>query len=301
MRARLATYLVPREVIFLRSATAQRDGEGAPARVARVGADPDMSHETFDVTVRGVRLRVASRGEGEPILLINGVGVSLGVWGPLARRLRGRRILSFDAPGIGGSQPSRRPMRLPELADLTRDLIAELGYERLDVLGHSMGGMVALELAHRAPEQVGRLVLCNTAAGLPIVPALNPLAYGAVLTPFRSRLLVSAAAGGRTARDPALTKTMADSRPDRPSWTGLWRQLYATPGWSGWPWLHRVSHPTLVVAGSKDPLIPAANSRLLAWRMPNATLRIVDGGGHMLAIDQPEELAELIEAFALNN
>jgi pimeloyl-ACP methyl ester carboxylesterase len=258
-----------------------------------------VSHETFDVTVRGTRLRVASRGDGEPILLINGVGVSLGVWGPLARRLKGRRSISFDAPGIGGSETPRRPMRLPALADVTRDLIAELGYEQLDVLGHSMGGMVALELAHRAPDQVRRLVLCNTAAGLPIVPALNPLAYGAVVTPFRSRLLVSAAAGGRTASDPVLTKKMADSRADRPSWSGLWRQLYATPGWTGWPWLHSVEHPTLVVAGAKDPLIPAVNSRLLAWRMPNATLRIVDGGGHMLAIDQPDELGGLIEEFAL--
>jgi pimeloyl-ACP methyl ester carboxylesterase len=257
-----------------------------------------MSHERFDVTVQGTRLRVATRGEGTPILLINGVGANLSIWGPLARQMPDRRVISFDAPGIGGSDAPRRPMRLPALADLTRDLIAELGYDRIDVVGHSLGGMIALELAHRSPERVRRLVLCNTAPGLPLLLSPNPLAYAAVFTPLRSRLLVSAAAGGRTARDPALTEKMASNRTDRPSWTGLLRQLYAAPGWSSWPWLHRIQHQTLVVVGSEDPLILPANSRLLAWRMPNATLRTVPGGGHLLSLDQPEAFAQLIDEFA---
>jgi poly(3-hydroxyoctanoate) depolymerase len=256
-----------------------------------------MTHDTTHLTIHGTRLRVATRGEGEPILLINGVGVTLSVWGPLARRLVGRRTISFDAPGIGGSDSPRRPLRLPALADLTRDLIVEMGYEQIDVVGHSMGGMIAQELVHRWPDCVRRLVLCNTAAGLPIIPPLNPLPYLSVATPFRSQLLVAAAAGGRTARDPVLTKKMAGTRADRPSWSGLWQQLYAAPGWSSWPWLHRLRHPTLVVAGGKDPLIPAANSHLLAWRMPNATLRIVPGGGHLLSVDQPDVLGELIQDF----
>jgi poly(3-hydroxyoctanoate) depolymerase len=258
-----------------------------------------MSLERFDVTVHGVRLRVATRGEGEPILLVNGVGANLSIWGPLARHLRGRRTISFDAPGMGGSAAPVRPMRLPALADLTRDLVAELGYQQVDVLGHSMGGMISLELAHRSPETVRRLVLCNTAPSAPGVPSLNPLAFAAVVTPVRSPLLVAAAAGGRSARDPELKRTQTEAgRANRPSWGGLLRQLYAAPGWTSWPWLHRVGHETLVVAGSKDPLIPCANSRLLAWRMPNATLRIVPGGGHLLSLDQPDLLAELVDDFA---
>lgn len=257
-----------------------------------------MSYESSDVTVAGIRLRVAIRGQGDPILLINGVGADLRIWGPLARELRGRTTISFDVPGMGGSATPRRPMRLPAIADLTRDLIAELGHEQIDVIGHSMGGMIALELAHRSPDRVRRLVLCNSAPGIPWLPAMNPLAYAAVVTPLRSRRLVAAAAGGLTARDATLTARMAGGETHRPSWTALWRQLYAAPGWSSWPWLHRVEHETLVVAGSQDPLIPAANSRLLAWRMPNATLRIVAGGGHLLSVDQPQILGDLIQEFA---
>src|SRR4051794_14553371 len=110
-----------------------------------------MSLERFDVTLHATRLRVATRGEGEPLLLVNGVGANLSIWGPLARHLQGRRLISFDAPGMGGSAAPARPMRLPAIADLTRDLIAELDLGQIDVLGHSMGGMVSLELAHRSP------------------------------------------------------------------------------------------------------------------------------------------------------
>ena len=258
-----------------------------------------MSLERFDVTVHATRLRVAARGDGEPLLLVNGVGANLSIWGPLARHLQGRRLISFDAPGMGGSASPTRPMRLPALADLTRDLISELGYEHIDVLGHSMGGMISLELAHRSPDSVRRLILCNTAASAPGVPSFNPLAFAAVVTPFRSPLLVGAAAGGRSARDPDLKRRQtAGGKANRPSWGGLLRQLYAAPGWTSWPWLHRVVHETLVVAGDKDPLIPAANSRLLAWRMPNATLRIVRDAGHLLSVDEPDVLAGLVDEFA---
>lgn len=257
-----------------------------------------MSYEITTITIGGIRLRVATRGEGEPILLVNGVGANLTIWGPLAKRLRGRRTISFDAPGIGGSEASRRFLRLPALADLARDLIAELGYEQVDVLGHSMGGMIALELAHRSPERVDRLVLCNTSPGMPAIPALNPLGYTAALTPLRLPRLVSAAAGGRTARDATLVKKLRAKQGAPPSWGALGRQLYAAFGWTSWPWLHRVEHQTLVVAGSRDPLIPAANSRLIANHMPNATLRIVPGGGHLLSVDQPETLADLVDEFA---
>jgi poly(3-hydroxyoctanoate) depolymerase len=255
------------------------------------------SLETFSVTVGGSRLRVASRGDGPPVLLVNGVGANLGIWGPLARRLHGRRIISFDMPGMGGSEPARSTLRLRGMAELTGDLIAELGYEQVDVVGQSLGGMISLELAHRAPRRIRKLVLCNTGAGMPAVPGLNPLAWAGVLTPIRSKLLTAAAAGGRTSRERGLTSKMVGTRADRPSWSALWRQLYAVPGWTSWPWLHRVRHPTLIVAGGSDPLVPPANSRLLAWRMPDARLHVVPGGGHLLTADQPDIVGELINEF----
>lgn len=255
------------------------------------------SHALADVTVGGSRWRVAMRGDGPPVLLVNGVGANLSIWGPLARRLDGHQVISFDAPGIGASEAPRSPMRLRKLAERTADLIAELGHEQVDVVGHSMGGMIALELAHRAPSTVGRLVLCNTAPGMPAIPPLNPLAWAAVVTPVRSTRLVTAAAGGRTAREPGMAEKMAGSAADRPTWRSLATQMYAVPGWSSWPWLHQVEHETLILAGTSDPVIPPLNSRLLAWRMPNAQLQAVDGGGHLMTVDQPEVVGDLIADF----
>jgi pimeloyl-ACP methyl ester carboxylesterase len=68
-------------------------------------------------------------------------------------------------------------------------------------------------------------------------------------------------------------------------------------GWTSLPWLHRVRQPTLILAGDDDPVIPLANARLMAWRMPSARLRVVEGGGHLFLLDQPETLVDDIPAF----
>jgi pimeloyl-ACP methyl ester carboxylesterase len=68
-------------------------------------------------------------------------------------------------------------------------------------------------------------------------------------------------------------------------------------GWTSLPWLHRVEQPTLVVAGEDDPCVPLRNGRLLASRLPNARLHVVNGGGHLFLLDEPENAAPAIRAF----
>jgi dienelactone hydrolase len=64
--------------------------------------------------------------------------------------------------------------------------------------------------------------------------------------------------------------------------------LYAVARWSSLPWLHRVQHPSLIVAGEEDPTVPLRNARLLAARLPNARLHVVNGGGHLFLLDEPQ-------------
>jgi pimeloyl-ACP methyl ester carboxylesterase len=78
---------------------------------------------------------------------------------------------------------------------------------------------------------------------------------------------------------------------------GYLGQLYAMSGWSSLPWLHTVRHPTLVLAGDDDPIIPVFNGRLLAWRLPDARLHVVRGGGHLFILERPAEIAELVTQF----
>jgi poly(3-hydroxyoctanoate) depolymerase len=255
------------------------------------------------VRAAGLRLRVGRRGAGRPLLLITGIGANLDMWAPFARLVGDRELIAFDPPGAGLSQRPRRPLRMPGLADVVRQLLDALRLERVDVLGYSFGGALAQELAHRAPDRVRRLVLCATAPGVGGSPP-RPLAALMLATPARyyhPRLLaltVPHIAGGRTAREPALLAEQAAARLHRPpDPLGYAYQLYAVAGWSSLPWLHLVAHPSLVVAGENDPSVPLRNARLLAARLPDARLHVVSGGGHLFLLDEPHNVAGRIRAF----
>jgi poly(3-hydroxyoctanoate) depolymerase len=258
------------------------------------------------VTVDGLRLRVGRAGAGPPLLLITGIGASIDMWQPLVDRLPGRDVIAFDAPGTGESQRPRRPLRMRELAGVARGLLDALGIERADVLGYSWGGALAQELAHRAPGRVRSLILCATAPGLGGVPP-RPLAALALATPARyyhPRLLalsVPYIAGGRTARDPSVLRSQAGARLRRPpDLLGYAYQLCAAAGWTSLPWLHRLQMPALVLAGDDDPSVPMRNARLLAARLPDATLHVIPGGGHLFLLDQPDDAVPVIQRFLVS-
>ncbi|MFP3947546.1 MAG: alpha/beta fold hydrolase, partial [Longimicrobiales bacterium] len=119
------------------------------------------------VTVDGrVRLAAYTRGTGEPLVLINGLGASVHDWGPTVEILaRNRRLIAFDTRGAGRSAAPDVPMCLEELADDAASVLEAYGLESTDVVGYSMGGMVAQILAVHRPERVRRLVLMATHAG----------------------------------------------------------------------------------------------------------------------------------------
>ena len=82
-----------------------------------------------------------------------------------------------------------------------------------------------------------------------------------------------------------------------PSMVGYAGQLYAIAGWSSMPWLHTLRQPTLVLAGDDDPIIPLVNGRIFAWRIPDATLHVVPGGGHLFILERPAAIADLVTTF----
>jgi poly(3-hydroxyalkanoate) depolymerase len=273
---------------------------GSAPREATHGApDWDVSF----VRAGGLRLRVGRYGDGRPLLLITGIGAHLEMWAPFARYADGLELIGFDPPGAGVSQRPRLPMRMAALAAVVERLLDELGLDDVDVLGYSWGGGVAQELARRAPGRVRRLVLCATGPGLGGTPP-RPLAALMLATPARyyhPRLLaltVPYIAGGRTGRERGLLAAQAADRLRRPpDLLGYALQLYAVSGWSSLPWLHRLTQPTLVVAGERDPSVPLRNARLLAARIPDARLHVVPDGGHLFLLDEPENVAPPILDF----
>jgi poly(3-hydroxyoctanoate) depolymerase len=258
----------------------------------------------YKLQVGRSELRVAERGEGStPLLLINGIGAHLDMWEPFARLLYDRRVIAFDLPGCGESPRSSRPVRMPGLAKLVRDLLDALGEAQADVLGYSFGGAVAQELAHRYPDRVRRLILCGTSPGMVSVPP-KPLPALFLMTPARYyhpaffRFMMPRIVGGRTARDPSALAEQADARlAHPPDPLGYLFQLYAASGWTSARYLHRISQPTLILAGEDDRAIPLANARLMARRMPNAELHVVEDGGHAFLLDEPESVIDEIRSF----
>jgi poly(3-hydroxyalkanoate) depolymerase len=253
--------------------------------------------------VEEVRLRTSIRGHGRPLLLITGLGASLDLASVFEQELAARdtQVISFDAPGVGGSTSYRRLRRLPGLARTVVGMLDELGLDQVDVLGVSLGGAVAQQLAHQAPDRVRRLVLTATLPGLGGLPG-SPSALLPLVSPRRYRDLghyrevAGRIYGGLARTEPAtLLRSMGPLRP--PSLSGYAGQLWAISGWSSMPWLRTLPHPTLVLAGDDDPLVPLVNGRILAWRIPDATLHVVKGGGHLFILERPAEIARLVTDF----
>jgi poly(3-hydroxyoctanoate) depolymerase len=264
-----------------------------------------MSDGKTFVRVDGHLLRVSIRGEGTSILLIMGLGGNIEMWAPLERELhrRGFQTIAYDASGTGHSPPRLVPLRPHGLARQAAHLLDALGLPHADVVGVSFGGGVAQELALRNPHRVRRLVPASTACGLGGVPG-NPIALGLLATPLRyysSRFLQATARrmyGPVTAPDSIPMHQHISARRARPPtlW-GYASQLYAAAGWTSLPWLHRITAPTLVLAGGKDPIVPPVNARILGARIPGATVHVEAGAGHLLLMDRAPVCGELIAAF----
>ena len=213
------------------------------------------------------------QGEGEPLLLINGMTRPLVSWDPLTSALHHRRIVTFDAPGVGGSPTPRRPISIPGLAAVAAAVLDAAGLDDADVVGFSHGGAVAQQLAHEAPARVRSLVLVSTSCGVGSTP------------------------GSRRAFLRGLRRPAAANPWPLPDAIGVMWHSLAISRWSSIPFLGSIQAPTLVVCGTRDRVVPPVNSRVLAGRIPDARLLIVPGGHDLQRGDQGKVMARIIESF----
>lgn len=260
------------------------------------------------VDVDGLRLRTSARGTGSPLLLLTGIGASLEVSVPFERALNphGLETLTLDVPGTGKSSRYRRPRRMPGFARTVERTLDALGYDRVDVLGVSFGGILAQQLAHQAPQRVRRLVLASTAAGVPFLGGVpgSPVPLLALATPRRHqspnyyRRIAGTLYGGQARNDPeGLLHGSIVRFSEAPSLRGYLYQLYAVSFWTGLPWLWRLRQPTLVLVGDDDPIVPVVNGRILTRVIPDARLEVIRGGGHLFPLERPDEIAALVAEF----
>ena len=258
-----------------------------------------MNGETVQV-IEGLRTRVRVRGEGRPLLLLGGLWSQLRMWDDVLPFLPGFRTIAFDPPGIGGTAMPPCPYSVRRLAGFTARVLDAVGVERTHVMGVSLGGVVAQELAHSFPDRVDRLALVSTGPGNIGMPGrpdvlmrfVRPHAYADrwALEQDAGRLF-----GGRMRQQPELVHEMNLRPPaDLLAWSF---RIAGTAGWSSLPWLHRLTQETLVVHGDDDPIVPVLNARVVACLIPEARLHVVSGGGHLLLLDSTVEVMPTITGF----
>jgi poly(3-hydroxyalkanoate) depolymerase len=261
------------------------------------------------VAVDGVQLRVSVRpatgfssaAARPPLLLCNGIGAPIEMWTPFRDPL-GRPTIAFDAPGVGESSVPLIPPTIGGVARLVLGVVDQLGVPTVDVLGVSWGGALAQEVARHGGERVRRLVLCATMAGGLPVPG-DPRVLAILATPLRywSPSYLDRVAptlyGPDVVDNPEMMAHQRRARFTRaPSGRGYVWQMLALRRFASVLWLHRLRQPTLVLTGGSDPIIPVANGRILAGRIPNARLEVVEGG-HLFLLTHAEENAARINAF----
>lgn len=268
---------------------------------AQQRTQPSPKIEFIDVD--GVTLRVAIRaGRGAtPLLLFNGIGANLELVLPFVEALTGREIIVFDMPGVGRSPMWLVPRRFSGIARLTDRLLDRLGYGIVDIAGVSWGGALAQQFARQYAGRTRRLILAATSTGAVSVPG-RPSALMKMTTPRRylSPLYMQRAAadiyGGEVRERPDLI-TAHTTRVIPPQIMGYLYQLLAGVGWTSIHWLHRLKQPTLVMAGSDDPLVPPINARILSLLIPNSRLHIVAGGGHLFMLHCLDVVVPVIREF----
>lgn len=260
-----------------------------------------------------VRLATFERGRGAPLLMINGLGASARDWGPTARRLAEKlRIVTYDNRGAGRSVAPDAPMSLERLADDAAAVLDAYELDSADVVGYSMGGMVAQILAARRADRVDRLVLMATHPGARAAVRPTADARAALGAPddgtsedrtpeeiVRAQLEVFTAPGFAS-RDPEAFERMLETRLANLAPAYAWqRQLDAILESERVELVRRIRAPTLVVHGRDDPLIPFENGEMLRDLIPDARLVPVDGCGHMLNWERPDEVVEAILDFVV--
>ncbi|HEY8629685.1 MAG TPA: alpha/beta hydrolase [Gaiellaceae bacterium] len=250
------------------------------------------------------RLYVEEHGEGEPLLLIEGLGQSLWAWREQIHVFpRHFRTIAFDTRGTGRSHVPDEPYGIDELAQDAADV---LDGRTARVVGLSMGGYVALTLALARPELVRSLVLVGTGAGGPDrVPRPQEVrdAYAAAIgLPFdeygRTTMPMTFSPGW-TERNRDRFEEILAARGEHPTPdVTLDAHLRACYGfYNGGCEAERIAAPALVLHGDADVIVPVENGRMLASRLPNAHYVELPGRGHNLQLEDPATFNRLVLDF----
>ena len=257
----------------------------------------------MSVTATAPRIAWERRGSGARVVLVHGLGYARWGWEPVADLLAERfEVLLLDNRGIGESDAPPGPYTVAELAEDVVRVLDEAELERAHVVGTSLGGMVAQELALAHPERVDRLVLaCTTPGGEPAYPipaaTLALIAESASLEPAVAlrRFVENALAPGAPEElvERILAHRLANPQP-LPAWQA---QAAAGTTFAAGERVRGITAATLVLHGTEDAVVDTRNAEVLAGLVPNVRVELFEGCGHLFFWERPERFVELVAEF----
>lgn len=245
-------------------------------------------------------------GEGPPLVMIMGYTASKDWWQPafVERLAVEHRLLLFDNRGAGKSSSGTRDFTVKRFADDTAMLMAELGIKKADILGASMGGMIAQEFAINYPGKTDNLVLMCTSCGgvhatLPGPRTLKPLVkrYPTPEEQMRNSIDILYPADWVREHPEAVEETIAAATAAPISPKNALRQMGAISRHHTYGRLPLVKNRTMVMCGDSDVLLPAKNAKTIASRIPGAELKIYANGGHGFAMQFTDEVTADVNVF----
>ena len=248
-------------------------------------------------------------GRGKPwLVLIQGLGFDRSGWAPVISPLSRRfRLVLIDNRGSGRSTTADRKFTV---ADMAVDVTAVLDRSRIaraHVLGASLGGMVAQELAIRFPQRVDRLVLACTTPGwpygypMPRASVQRMTAAASLPVEAAQRSLVENALATDTLKEhPELVERIVRNQKARSGDAASWKALAnAGATYSGGTRQSLIGAPTLIMYGDADEVVDPRNSKLLSGRIPHSQVEVFPGLGHLFFWEKPAQFAKAVTSFLL--
>jgi pimeloyl-ACP methyl ester carboxylesterase len=252
-----------------------------------------------------VSLAATEYGEGEPVAILHGLFGSGRNWATIAQRLAANhRVIAFDLRNHGAS-PWAETMGYAEMAEDVRAAMRARGHHRYALIGHSMGGKVAMVAALSEPNAVARLVVVDIAPVaypvpfLPYVRAMGALDLGAINRRGEADAVLSDAIRDRAERQFLLQNLLfVDGRPRwRLNLAALEAALPVLAGFPSFPPDTRYDGPALFIAGGKSAAVRPRHEPAIRTLFPRAELARIDDAGHWLHAERPEAFLVLIEPF----
>jgi pimeloyl-ACP methyl ester carboxylesterase len=269
------------------------DVQDIPAKKVHVG-DIDIAYKVF--------------GKGDPFLLISGSGLVMDAWEPsILRDLSSNHtVIIFDNRGVGNTTAGDKPFSIVQFANDTAGLLDALKIQKADVLGFSMASFIAQELALLHPEKVNRLVLYGASCGgkdnIPqspeVVKILSDIVNNRIQDQEKALSVSYPLSWIKSNPNFTFPQPKETISPDT-----LKKQFNIVESWFATNWsgvcgqLSKISVPTLVITGTEDVAVPAANSLIVAQKIPGSWLVQIKGAGHGLMQQYPEKFVRVLQTF----